>query len=373
MTDPLEKELNYFSSDLGKIRPRQDGKDRIWHFYTHLDKGPPRARWHELTITEYEKKFYLSWCNFLFWSNKVISVEFDSKGRTRASLQEDEQAYLINVLKAIRRDIVEIEKDWLGFYKDTLRKLPHSLRFGIVRRCVLWKIIKDMYRPDHLLGKTSTDKFVHFVQTQKWDESEGHFTEMTLKTYYKYCRIAYLANSSEYNKYINRKMSGAEMYKRMADGRNEGLTDIESDSPKAFENWYGSRRFGGHPWEICRGGNSTHIDLGIIKRSKGWSIYLEGSSTSRMVETARMALAFYQHRLPFELHCAEKMRLKFLGDDNVGITPTYLRGSYNYQEFTEADKVFDCACLDDFEENRRRLLPFISWKQIAPLLPWGFF
>jgi len=72
---------------------------------------------------------------------------------------------------------------------------------------------------------------------------------------------------------------------------SDGLTELPANSAEAFENWYRSRRSGGHPWEIHRGGSTTHIDLGVIDRHEGWSVFLDGSSTARMAETIRIALA----------------------------------------------------------------------------------
>lgn len=49
-----------------------------------------------------------------------------------------------------------------------------------------------------------------------------------------------------------------DQYYLNADGRDDGLRDIAPESPEAFEAWYSSNaRHGGHPWEVCRGGNST--------------------------------------------------------------------------------------------------------------------
>ena len=62
---------------------------------------------------------------------------------------------------------------------------------------------------------------------------------------------------------------------------------------------------GGHPWEIYRGGNTTHIALGVIERHEGWSVYLWGSSTKRMAETIRIALALTKVNLPVEIHDAK--------------------------------------------------------------------
>ena len=37
-----------------------------------------------------------------------------------------------------------------------------------------------------------------------------------------------------------------------------------------FEDWLENHERGGHPWEICRGGNSTHISLYVCKNDQGF-------------------------------------------------------------------------------------------------------
>lgn len=95
---------------------------------------------------------------------------------------------------------------------------------------------------------------------------------ISLSTYLNYCRMAYLANLNKYKSHVSKEMSGLEMYKAMADGRHEGLVDLPEDSTEAIIKWYHSSRFGGHPWEICRGGNTTHIALGILEERGKWFI-----------------------------------------------------------------------------------------------------
>ena len=96
-------------------------------------------------------------------------------------------------------------------------------------------------------------------------------------------------------------------------------------------------RGGGHPWEVYRGGNTTHIDLGVMQKAKGWSIFLGGPSTSRMAETIRIALALVKAGLPVEIHDAEELRSRLLGMDNLGIIPKFIMNH----------RASDCAHLHD--------------------------
>ncbi len=110
------------------------------------------------------------------------------------------------------------------------------------------------------------------------------------------------------------QFAARDKYKKMADGRDEGLLDIDGDSGKTFEKWYLDKTVRvGHPWEICRGGNSTHISLIVHKGKDGWQLYLAGSSRARVVE----------------------------GSDYCGIVPKSMIPKYCHSCFPEEDEIID--------------------------------
>ncbi len=97
-------------------------------------------------------------------------------------------------------------------------------------------------------------------------------------------------------------------------------------------------------------------------------MYLRGSSTSRMAETIRIALALEKAKLPVEIHDAEELRSRLLGMDNMGIIPNFMHNHWASQNFEKGDRVYDCAHLRDFS-RKNRILPFITWKPIEPIRP----
>ena len=127
----------------------------------------------------------------------------------------------------------------------------------------------------------------------------------------------------------------------MADGRDEGLLEISGDSQKAFEEWYEKRSYMGHPWEICRGGNTTHISFTVHRYEKGWKLYLSGSSAGRVVETSKMAVALFEHEIPFILADAEQMLSMLKGNDYLGIVPEGIIPKYCHSYFPDEDNIHD--------------------------------
>jgi hypothetical protein len=132
---------------------------------------------------------------------------------------------------------------------------------------------------------------------------------MTAHDFFEYCRIAYISAQRK-DDLLDDSLSGREMYKRYADGRDEGLLEIDENSPQEFADWldgkHPAKSIGGHPWEIKRGGNTTHIDLFVSRPS-------------------------------------------------------------SYQIFREDQQVFDVLYFDDLGRCKTRIKPFITWEPL-PLL-----
>jgi hypothetical protein len=365
VNDKVIRLLPWFIQNLNRLQPQYSHGDRIWQL--PMRTGAKPKDWAMTHVTHYQGNYYFS------WTASKLSLEFNAQRKAIQSAPENlsggELKKLIWALNHFNRQVKRIEKDWVGVYRETLRDYPLAMRYGIVPKSVIWKYYPDSYRPDAELGKTRTAGFIGLVRAYKFREQyNGHHRKMTLGLFIRYCKLAYLANPDQFQDAIAKGMSGLKMYQQFADGRDEGLSKLPPNSEDAFSNWYHSGRRGGHPWEIYRGGNTTHIDLGVIERHQGWSVFLLGSSTGRMVETVKIALALVQAGLPVEIHDAEELMLRLLGMDNVGIIPDYLINHRAAQNFDKENKVFDCTHLCDLPRNNR-IRPFITWNPMTPLRP----
>ena len=363
----MVKLLRQFIKDLNRLQPEYASADRIWRLPTRIGSKP--KDWATIHARHYKETYYLS------WTASELSLELDPKGKARSPAVENmagpQLKKLAWALEHFNGRVLRIEEDWVSVYRETVRHYPLVMRYGIVPKTIIWKYYPDTYRVDTELGKAPVRDFVRQVRAYRFrEEYGGHHKKMTLALFMRYCKVAYLANAHRFNGAIESGMPSLTMYERLADGRDEGLTDLPANSADAFKKRYRSKRGGGHPWEIYRGGNTTHIDLGVTERHEGWSVFLRGSSTTRMAETIRIALALVQAGLPIEIHDAEKLMLRVLGMDNLGIIPEYLRNHRAAQYFDDADKVFDCVHLYDLPRYNR-ILPFITWKPLAPLRPFA--
>jgi hypothetical protein len=236
------------------------------------------------------------------------------------------------------------------------QRLPLRHRFGLVKRSFFWEALSDAYRPDRELG---AKKLREFEQLVGRPQAEKTHDTLTLEQYLSACAIAWGAVG--YAQWIRPGMSPREQYKAMADGRDEGLLAVPARSAAALVTWAEGGRRGGHPFETCRGGNSTHSTLGFFRHEGGWQLHLEGGSTGRMVETARMALALNKAGVPFVLRRGEEMVLKLKGEDRLGVVPEMYRGGYAARLFPEGERVFDACTIRDLADGWRSIRPHVRW------------
>lgn len=351
---------------LFKFQPVKDYSDEIWQFYIPSPRN--QRKWLHQYFTKYQ--------NTVYWIiNSDMQLEFDLKKKTlnegQSFSSHFEEYDIAALIKSCVKILKKAGKDWLGYHRWFLRTLPKKYRFGLIQRRILWELMSDIYRPDLELTTKEYKLLMEVFEQQEKSSDTLAISSPTLGTYLDYCKVAYLANFKKSKSSLKKEMSGLEMYKAMADGRHEGLIDIPPDSSEALIKWYHSGRGGGHPWEICRGGNTTHIDLGILHEYDKWFIFLNGNSSGRMLETARMALAFHRKKMPFKWYGFKDVRLKMEGADNIGIIPERHSLHRANQLFDEKDKVFDCMHYYELEAAKTRAKTFITFLPIDPLYPKG--
>ncbi|MBW1801354.1 MAG: hypothetical protein JRJ85_11585, partial [Deltaproteobacteria bacterium] len=133
------------------------------------------------------------------------------------------------------------------------------------------------------------------------------------------------------------------------------------------------RSMGGHPWEIKRGGNTTHIDLSVSRpsflRKEGFRIELRGASIHRLAETIKMFLAIFDASLPISIADPEGIRKRLLAQDNIGIIPRYHSLHRANQHFRDDQHVYDALYYDDLGRYKRRITPFIAWEPLPVIKP----
>ncbi len=371
-TYALLRELDNFS-------PTLSGADLVWDILFPAES----TRWHHLRITKYKDTFYLTHISGSGGSLEArleggVSAlpgagalsYFDQRRSQSAAVWSTLISSACNLLKLVR-------KDWIKANKRILEEYPLRDRFGLIPHAIIRASLSNVYRLDTDLGMNGTTAFVRLVE-------EGYFLKventesptMTAADYFKYCRIAYMAGKRN-DETVNATLCGREMYALYADGRHEGLLEIDPDSEQEFADWidgtHPKRTVGGHPWEIKRGGNATHIDLSVSRpspyRKEGFKVELRAESTGRLAEMLRMFLAIHNAGLPISVAYPEAVRKRLLAQDNIGIVPSYASLHRANQHFRLPDDVFDVMHYDDLGRFKRRATPFITWEPLPILKP----
>ena len=251
-----------------------------------------------------------------------------------------------------------------GTYNDFIRKkLPPQHRTGTIRRKDYWNVWPNA-RESFFENISSEDisEFICKASAQGEDPSavEGRLPSMTANDFFRFCAMGYAENN-----YTGYDESPKEQYYLHADGRDEGLRNIDADDPKAFFDWLHDRSHGGgHPWEVCRGGNSTNISLRPHDDEKGFFLYLAGDAWNRTVETVKFYLALTRAGIPVFLLEAHALAERMTETEKIGIVPEGVFPGYCGSWFPD-EHIIDFINLP--YENREKLLPFCTWYEEKPV------
>jgi hypothetical protein len=358
MTDRIAQTLNV----VRKIKPTMDGDDKIWKVWLRSERGdisaygnfeefkeagevdsdeefeaqwtqeyPDEVKWHQVTLILAQDRLFFnvdSRCGF--------DANIKTNELTGADCQhEDIRDFVLWLLEELEKEVRQFLKHPAAYNKFIAENLPLQKRVGKIKRMDIWQGVKDAIRPDKELGAENLKKFEQVINSL--DESRI-IKKMTANDFFRFCEIGYDAN--EYFKDANKNLSPVEKYKAFADMRHGGLLDIDTDSPEAFKNWYeGGGWAGAHPWEICRGGNTTHVSLQVARAGEGWKLYLEGFY--RAVEVAKMAIALFENDVPFVLYKSDAMLRMLKGSDYLGIVPENVTPRYCHDMFPAEEQIND--------------------------------
>jgi hypothetical protein len=370
----LIKELFLLTEHVERFEPHINGLDQDWQFHIKLDR-----QWQRLDINVYRDVWYCSISPGItrsHFTKEQTNFSFCLMRADLANLREEILAEVQHALPAINQAIKEIYDevsiDPLKYNSDLLKKLPPTIRWGAIPSPFVRDLLPE-WMP--FLKELTPAEIQAAINICERGSSEP-LLEMTAGTFFDYARVAYLANPGTFKdslKPLKVNQSGIELYKLYADGRDDGLTKLNQKSPKAFEDWYSSsKRGGGHPWEIYRGGNSTHIDLYVERPTVGpknsWQIKLSAFSSTRLAETCRIAIAFAKADLPFKLEHADSYLARLRGEDMVGIIPTGFDLKYGYHAFPKEFGVADCIHFSWLKDSQGRQLA--PWRDLAAATTW---
>ena len=372
--------VNDLFSVLENVQPREISHGRkIWRLWLKADRGPIEAfgDFREMqeygdveTYDEYEelwKELYpneVSWfsfaavddreisCRAIFLSHKhVIEVESTHSDGFPQNISPFAQW----LLDAVQNCVTLLRA---GEYNRRIAaELPSEKRTGTILRRALWDIFPG-WREEffHGVSREEIAGFEKHIEEKDPEDAAavGRLKRVTANDFYGFCAMGYRANH-----YSGEGLPPKDWYRKHADGRDDGLSEIDPDSPEAFAEWLTDRKLrGGHPWEVCRGGNSTHVSLMVASDQDGYYLILAGSAWTRCLETIRFYLTLRNAGLPVILRDGKPILDRLLERDKLGIVPDDVMPDYCEGVFPE-ERVLDFIHLP--AEKRDEVLKCCSW------------
>lgn len=311
---------------------------------------PEKSKWYEFSVSTYNKEHY-------FFVDSVLT--FHVKTAEEMPIQIYYSSELIGWFYKIVLETLDLIKTDVAYYNEYRNShLSFDRRFGKIYRKEYWSIFPEegMTFQNHI-SKEDVLVLESIVNQSVDSEMDQALKKLTAGDFFNYCRMGYEAN--DYFKVDKNNLSAVEMYKRMADGRDDGMTMLDLDSEPAFLDWLRHKKGGGHPWEIFSGGNSTHISLYVRSTENGWQLVLDGSSCVRVLETVKMSIALYKNHIPFILNKAEEILRMITGIDYIGIVPKTILPRYCGSHFPPEEKIIDFMNLG-FEKTEE-LIEKATW------------
>ncbi len=338
--------------DAEKMIQEGDYKDKDEFIESWKANYPDEIKWYQFATVELKDEGYRA----VMLRHRFVIVQ--DKRREPSGFPNEIPDFVQWLIDGVKECIEMLRA---GTYNDFVREnLPPQHRTGTIRRHDYWDVwpkARAEFFKD--ISKEDVSEFIELASAQpsKRKEFARRLPSMTANDFFRCCAMGYAANN-----YQGCDKSPKEQYYLHADGRDEGLRDIDPDSPEAFHTWLHDRqRHGGHPWEVCRGGNSTHVALQVAQDEGGYFLYLAGDAWTRTIETVKFYLALTRADIPVFLDEAKALANRLAETEIIGIVPEGVFPAYCESWFPN-EHIIDFMNLP--YEDREKFLPFCAWYEV---------
>ena len=328
----------------GTVESREEF-EAWWH-----ERYPEETCWYQFSAVEDAEIGYRA----IFIGQKFVIEVDERKEKDYPNDISEFAQWILDALNAVYKKLQD------GSYNDFVdANLPPQHRTGTLVRKYLWDAFPDA-RTSFFKNISPADvaEFVKCASEQDSDRRRltNHLKEMTANDFFSFCALGYKENN-----YEGSELTPREQYYKHADGRDDGLGEIDGDSAEAFHEWYNDRNHhGGHPWEVCRGGNSTHVSLYVHEDEDGYTLTVAGDAWTRTVESVKFYLALRRAGLPVYMMEAAALADRLTEKEKIGIVPEGVMPAYCHSYFPN-EHIIDFMNLPD--ENREKLLPHCVWQK----------
>lgn len=248
-----------------------------------------------------------------------------------------------------------------GTYQEEIdANVPYTMRSGTIYRKDLWMVSPDSKEYDQ--DDLSEEEIKTFCKCMK-DNHKEYAEGMTSGKFFDACLIGYKVNGLDCDGLTSR-----EAYLRWSDRRDDGLSKINEDSADELIRWKKGelQEFNGHhPWEIFRGGNSTHVDFGIdfeISHPERTEFFIAGYH--RQKEVVRMYLALKNAGIHVYVWGAEELCERLTGQGKVGIVPNGVTPRY-CQSWFPNESIESFINIHTYEDDYEEIVKRTDWDPVT--------
>ena len=354
----------------GMVTNREDYEQRWREDY------PDPLCWYRLVIVESFNKNGTLRFRAIACNDKTIISSIMDEPCVQPNYAEDAAMELCALLSDAAAGAIAKLRN--GTYNTEMNDLlPYYFRTGVVPRSVLWVHDPDWKEHDvYGLSEDIMHAFKELLSNGCNDElTIGRLDRMTANDFFRACAVGYNACG-----FTDTDLPLVNQYFSHADGRDEGLSGrgyglnagpgIDFNDPDAWDRWFfDPQRGGGHPWEVCSGGNSTHVDLFVChdRNMLSWKVgigklteeqakqhpcgfFFRVAGKHRPMEAVSFYVSLHNEGYPVVLEDAEEILARFEGTDYVGIVPHSITPKYCEKMFpAKYGKVIDFMHVYDEE------------------------
>ena len=363
--------------------------DTRYDLHIRLNRGKPEdemsfedaEEYYEIkTLKQYHDNFLKNWPSEHYWFLiRFFKREIDGKTYYLIFLNKRQ---IINLVKnsvdeleydpypmdytdfisifdgAIQQTLSMIKK---GLYKDFLeRNFDYRRRTGLIRLKEFWSLYPRIAKSHQKIYEgVDVDTFISSVEKADYNEAYAtRFDSFTARKYYDICRIVFEAIGNK----IDPEMTSKEVFYTFADGRTQGLKDIDEDSTEEFDQWYQENKHHfDHTFEIIRGRSFYRGDLDVCQDDAGqYYLGLIGSDFFTQVKIIKAFLALqkidivcyvYDAKLFVDRIRGESM-LVINSEDSSNYGYSYVFGNY-YLDATHLPR-----------NEYKKAIPVVKWEKL---------
>ena len=198
---------------IGDVKNYQEFVDRFNNEY------PGDVYWYKMITTKYK-----NYCSLSINSKNVIYADMDTEGSILENYQLQEVLnFLIFKVDECIKNLQE------GTYNKYIEKnYSYKNKFGVIKRDELLKLYPEIKK--NFLNEISEEEIDYFLENVS-DRLKNRINNMTSGKYFECVVLAY-----KKLKYEIGNLTDKELYLKYADGRDEGLMEINDNDFLAFDN-----------------------------------------------------------------------------------------------------------------------------------------